>query len=232
MAKRKEDPAIRPYNAKEWRALSEKEQNRLLTNLVNRLNRRAVRLEKAGLKDFRGYQAIEELSERAGGEYQGSKTARLTKGFTGMSESEKRKYYKRLVSASSQRTGTVQGAKAEILRLGTTASGRVIFSPAEYAELTDKEKGNFWKSFHKLRDRLGNKYDPGTKGGGNNTTLQAFQEMYKNNKAKGTSRLNITSNRAKAVLERMQELAEENAKAHPTWSGSGGFTLSSEYLDE
>ncbi len=229
---KKADPAIRPYNSSEWKQLDDAEKDRLLTNLVNRLNRRADRLEKAGYKEMRGYKAITELAERDKGKYEAKgKPGRLTRGFSKMTDKEKLLYYRRLVSAASKKTGTIKGAKEEIRRLGTTASGKEVFSEQDYAQLTDVEKDEFWKAFHRLRDRLGDLYIPGTKGGGDNSTLNAFMIVYKDSKRSG-AKFNITSNRARTIMELMKKIADENERAHPTWSGIGGFPISDEWLDK
>lgn len=142
-------PAVR--TVADWKAIPEEERQRMITVLANNVNRRYDRMTEAGLQYTPGWETIKALSRMKNGKYAVPKEGHVTKSLKGMTAAEQVTYYKRLVEtitpkADRSKESTVTGAK-EWLKQGG-------FSTSTYVNLTLKEKRDFWKGFHAMRDKL------------------------------------------------------------------------------
>lgn len=159
MANKKGNPnggAIGSYPAvqtvADWKAIPAAERQRMITVLANNVNRRYDRLTEAGLELTPGWNTIRALSRMKGGKYAVPKEGHVTKSLKGMTAAEQLTYYKRLLETvtpkaqARSRESTVKGAKQWLKEGG--------FSPTTYANLTLKEKHDFWKGFNALREKL------------------------------------------------------------------------------
>lgn len=154
MPKQKRTNRLGSYPAIErvadWNAIPAAERQRMITVLANNINRRYDRLTAAGLELTPGWETIKALSKMKGGKYAVSKEGHVTKSIKGMTAAEQLTYYKRMLEtvAPKQRgkESTVRGAKEWLEEGG--------FDTDTYANMTLKEKQDFWKGFHAMREKL------------------------------------------------------------------------------